>query len=259
MEHDCWGSLLENAAAPCVFGDKTARTTVVLMGDSHAEHWLPAVDRIGRQQGWRVVAMVKPACPMADTPELVNWRLKRQYTECTQWRRSMLRRIVAMHPQMVILSSYDHYVVRDGEPSEVRVNPAEWRDGLRRTYGLLSSAGINTVVIRGTPSPGFDVPACLSRRASGAPFSAKPCEYDRQRSLVPPAIAAQNDAARGLEHIGFVDVNDRFCSGQRCAVVQRGDVVFRDDGHLTTAFSLATAPVLRARIASAMAELTAHR
>jgi peptidoglycan/LPS O-acetylase OafA/YrhL len=255
MAHDCWGSLLENATAPCVFGDKTARTTVVLMGDSHAEHWLPAVDRIGRAEHWRVVAMVKPACPVADTPELVNWRLKRQYTECTEWRRSMLRRIVAMRPRMVILSSYDHYVARDGEASEVRVTPAMWRDGLRRTYGKLSSAGINTVVIRGTPSPGFDVPSCLSRRASGAPFTAKPCAYDRERSLVPAAVAAQNDALRGLPHIALVDVNDRFCSGQLCAVVQRGAIVFRDDGHLTTAFSLATAPVLRARIASAMAAL----
>ena len=149
------------------------------MGDSHAEHWLPAVDRIGRAEHWRVVAMVKPACPVADTPELVNWRLKRQYTECTQWRRAMLRRIVALRPSMVILSSYDHYVSRNGEASEVRVTPAMWRDGLRRTYGILSAAGINTVVIRGTPSPGFDPPSCLSRRASGAPFSAKPCEYDR--------------------------------------------------------------------------------
>lgn len=259
MAHECWGSLLENATAPCVFGDTNARTTVVLMGDSHAEHWLPAVDRIGREQHWRVVAMVKPACPVADTPELVNWRLKRQYTECTQWRRSMLRRIVAMHPQMVILSSYDHYVARNGESSETRVTATAWREGLRRTYGLLSSAAINTVVIRGTPSPGFDVPSCLSRHESGAPLSTKPCEYDRERSLVLPAIVAQNDAARGLEHIAFVDMNDRFCSGRRCPVVQRGVIVFRDDGHLTASFSLATTPVLRARIARAMDALTGRR
>ena len=78
MAHDCWGSLLENATAPCIFGDTTSRTTVVLMGDSHAEHWLPAVDRIGRERHWKIVAMVKPACPVADMPELVNARLKRE-------------------------------------------------------------------------------------------------------------------------------------------------------------------------------------
>jgi hypothetical protein len=169
----------------------------------------------------------------------------------------MLRRIVAMRPQMVILSSYDHYVARDGEPSETRGTAAAGRNGLRRTYGLLSSAGINTVVIRGTPSPGFDVPACLSRRASGAPLS-RNCEYDRERS------SSRSRSPRRMTRLADSstsprDVNDRFCSGQRCPVVQRGAIVFRDDGHLTATFSLATAPVLRARIARAMDALTGRR
>jgi hypothetical protein len=254
MAHDCWGSLLENATAPCVFGDTTSRTSVVLMGDSHAEHWLPAVDRIGRERRWKIIAMVKPACPVADIPELVSARLKRGYVECTQWRRMMLRRIVSLHPTMVILSSWDHYMPPDGNGSEWKVTPASWRGGLRRTYGLLSSAGINTVVIRGTPRPGFDVPACLSRAASSAPFKRR-CEYGRAESLHPVAIAAQNDAARGLDHIAFVNVNDRVCSSPRCSVVQRGSIVFRDDGHLTAAYSLAEAQVLGARIETAMARL----
>jgi hypothetical protein len=171
MAHDCWGSLLENATAPCIFGDTASRTSVVLMGDSHAEHWLPAVDRIGRERHWKIVAMVKPACPVADIAELVNARLKRAYAECTQWRRTMLRRIVSLHPAMVILSSWDHYMPPDGNGSEWQVTPASWRSGLRRTYGLLSSAGINTVVIRGTPRPGIDVPACLGHARRAMPRS----------------------------------------------------------------------------------------
>ncbi len=254
MAHDCWGSLLENATAPCIFGDKTSQTTVVLLGDSHAEHWLPAVDRIGRERHWKIVAMVKPACPVADMPELVNARLKRAYAECTSWRRMMLRRIVAMHPSIAILSSWDHYMPPDGNGSEWQVTPASWRRGLRRTYSKLSSAGINTVVIRGTPRPGFDPPACLSRAASGAPFKRR-CDYDRAESLHPPAIAAQNDAARGLDHIAFVDVNDRICPTARCSVVQRGSIVYRDDGHLTATFSLAEAPILGARIVAATERL----
>ena len=254
MAHNCWGSLLENATAPCIFGDTASRTTVVLLGDSHAEHWLPAVDRIGRERHWKIVAMVKPACPVADMPELVNARLKRAYAECTSWRRRMLRRIVGLHPSIAILSSYDHYMPPDGNGSEWQVTPASWRRGLRRTYSLLSSAGINTVVIRGTPNPGFDAPACLSRAASRAPFKRR-CEYDRAESLHPVAIAAQNDAARGLDHIAFVDVNDRVCPTARCSVVQRGNIVFRDDDHLTATYSLAEAPVLGARIEAAVRRL----
>jgi peptidoglycan/LPS O-acetylase OafA/YrhL len=253
MEHDCWGSLLENATAPCVFGDRSARETVVLMGDSHAEHWLPAVDRIGKERGWKVLAMVKPACPVADIPELVNGRLKRRYTECTAWRRAMLRRIVALRPLAVILSSYDHYMPAEGKLSESRVTPTSWRDGLRRTYSLLSTAGINTVVMRDVPQPGFDVPACLSRRAARAPFRFRDCSYDRDESLSQRAILAQNEAARGLDRVAFVDMTDRLCTRSPCAVALRGSVVYRDDDHLTAAFSRSEAPVLDERIRAAVA------
>jgi peptidoglycan/LPS O-acetylase OafA/YrhL len=256
MQHDCWGSLLENATAPCEFGDRTSRTTVVLMGDSHAEHWLPAMDRIGRERGWRVIAMVKPACPVSDVPQLVSARLKRYYTECTEWRRAKLRKIVAMRPSLVVLSSFDHYVGAEG--SDWKVSPASWRDGLRRTYGVLSRAGINTIAMRDVPLTGFDVPGCLSRRASGAPFSAKPCAYQLEDAISWPARAAQDDAARGLRHIALVDMTDRFCERGRCSAIVRGAVAYRDDDHITATFSRNEAPVLGARIDAAAGRLRAR-
>jgi peptidoglycan/LPS O-acetylase OafA/YrhL len=255
MAHDCWGSLLENATAPCLFGDTSSRTTVVLMGDSHAEHWLPAMDRIGRERGWKIVAMVKPACPVADVEQLVSSRLKRYYTECTQWRRSMLSRIVKLHPDAVILSSYDHYVDADGARSASGVTPAVWREGLRRTYRRLSDAGISTVAIRDVPSPGFDVPACLSRRASRAPFTGKACEYDLARSLRPEAVGAQIAAARGVRRLAVIDMNDRVCSTPRCRVVRGGAIVYRDGDHLTATFSESQAPILAERILASVPAL----
>ncbi|HEY9225047.1 MAG TPA: acyltransferase family protein [Gemmatimonadaceae bacterium] len=254
MRHDCWGSLLENASAPCEFGDRSSRTTVVLMGDSHAEHWLPAVDRIGRERGWRVIAMVKPACPVADVPTLVNARLKRYYSECNEWRRAKLRRIVAMRPSLVILSSFDYYVAGDGA-SDWRVSPASWRDGLRKTYGILSRAGIRTVAIRDVPNVGFDVPGCLSRNAGGVLLDGRACEYDLTHSLSRPAWNAQTDAARGLPYVALVDMTDRFCDSGRCSVVKRGAVVYRDDDHLTATFSRNEAPELGRRVIQAVATL----
>jgi len=255
MDHECWGSLIENATAPCVFGDVRSQQTVVLFGDSHAEHWLPAMDRLARARNWRVVAMIKPACPVADVPELVNMRLKRYYSECTSWRRAMLRRIVAMHPAAVVLSSFDHYVDPSGLTADWKISADQWGAGLRRTYTMLARAGINTLAIRGTPNAGFDVPSCLSRRASEAPFSDTPCAYQFNQSLVPSAVAAQNVAARGVSTLAFVDMNDRICGRAVCPVVQRGAIVFRDGNHLTATFSRNEAPVLGQRIDAALSEL----
>jgi len=202
-----------------------------------------------------VVAMVKPACPVADVPELVNGRLKRRYTECTSWRRAMLRRIIALRPQAVILSSYDHYMPGNGERSESRVTPSMWRDGLRRTYSMLSSAGITTIVMRDVPDVGFDVPACLSRRAAGAAFQVRECEYRREEALSAPAIAAQNEAARGLGRVAIVDMTDRLCSRSPCPVTRQGVIVYRDGDHLTASFSRAQAPTLDDRIRLAIKRL----
>jgi hypothetical protein len=125
---------------------------------------------------------------------------------------------------------------------------------LRRTYSLLSTAGINTVVMRDVPQPGFDVPACLSRRAARAPFRLRDCSYDRDESLSQRAILAQNEAARGLDRVAFVDMTDRLCSRSPCPVIEGGVIVYRDDDHLTATFSLNEAPILAQRILAAMSQ-----
>jgi peptidoglycan/LPS O-acetylase OafA/YrhL len=250
MQHDCWATTVDDVKGPCVFGDRSSSTVVMLLGDSHAEHWLGGLDRVGRERGWKIVAMVKGGCPVADMPELTNARLKRYYHECTRYREAMLRRIVADRPAAVILSSWDHYIPPDGTGSGWQVTPEMWRRGLRRTYERLTAAGLPVVGIRGTPRTWFDVPACLSRRAAGLPF-ARPCTYERARSLSPAALGAQAAAARGLP-IRFVDMNDQICATSECGVVRNGVVVFTDDNHLTASFSRSVAPVLGARLGAAL-------
>ena len=36
---------------------------VVVLGDSHAAHWLPAMYELGRIEGWRVTGLTKGSCP----------------------------------------------------------------------------------------------------------------------------------------------------------------------------------------------------
>jgi peptidoglycan/LPS O-acetylase OafA/YrhL len=249
-QHDCWAMTVEAARGPCEFGDTKSPLTLALLGDSHAEHWLGALDRYGKERGVKVVAMVKGGCPVADMPELMQPRLKRYYHECTRYREAMVRRIIAMRPTAAILSSWDHYLPADGKGSDWQVTPDLWGRGLRRTYARLSNAGIPVVAIRGTPRTWFDVPACLSRRAARL-FRAQECVYDRARALSRAAIHAQTEAAKGLG-VAFVDMNDQICASARCGVTKGGIIVFTDDNHLTASFSRSVAPVLGARIEAAV-------
>src|SRR5690349_8594380 len=163
----------------------------------------------------------------------------------------MLRRIIAMRPAAVVLSSWDHYIPPDGNAEDWQVSPSMWERGLHHTYARLAAAGIHTIVLRDVPRTGFDVPSCLSRRAARLPF-ARACTYDRATSVSRIANAAQDRAARGLPVV-LVDMNDQICDTSRCAVVRNGAIVFTDDNHLTASFSRSIAPVLGRRIAAAMA------
>jgi hypothetical protein len=47
-------------------------------------------------------------------------------------------------------------------------------------------------------------------------------------------------------------MNDQFCSGDRCAPIRGGAIVFRDDDHLTATFSRSVAPILADRLHAAL-------
>ncbi len=253
MTHDCWARGARAPRATCAFGDTTSSTVVALFGDSHAEHWLAGLDRVGRERGWKIVAMVRGGCPVADLGLDATLRGGRRDRECARHREATLRRIVAMRPAAAILSSWDHYVPVDGKPDAWQVSPGDWQRGLRRSYARLSAAGIPVATIRGTPRTWFDVPSCLSRRAADLPFAGD-CTYERRRALLPVAAEAQTRAARGLR-VRVVDLNDRICATPRCAVQRDGLVLFTDDNHLTASFTRSLAPVLGPRLVSAFAEL----
>jgi hypothetical protein len=252
MEHPCWGTTIDEWTGPCAFGDAKSQTTLVLLGDSHAEHWLGALDRIGKERGWKIVALVKGGCPVADMRELLRKRLlRRWYGECARYREGMIQKILAMRPTAVLLSSWDHYVPINGHASDWQVTREIWERGLRRTYARLTQAGLRTLAMRGTPRTWFDVPQCLSRREAGLPFS-RACVYERRDGLSVAATAAQNRAARGLP-VTFIDMNDQICPTTRCNVMRNGIVMFTDDNHLTATFSRSLAPVLGPRLAAALA------
>src|SRR5437016_9714897 len=96
----------------CEYGDRDSRTTLILFGDSHAEHWFPAFDAIARTKGLRLVTLLKSSCPAARVT-VYSVTLKREDFECTRWREAALARIATMKPYMVILSEKDSVVSKN--------------------------------------------------------------------------------------------------------------------------------------------------
>ena len=254
MDHGCWARSVDTGPrGNCAFGEPTSGSTLVLLGDSHAEHWLGGLDRAGREHGWRVEANVMGGCPVSDFSALIKGAVARRYRECSRYREAMLSRIVARRPRAVVLSSFDDYMESDGRNGhEYQVDEATWTEGLRRTYSRFDQAGIQTIVIRGTPRVPFNVPRCLSRRLDRLPMAAD-CVYSLDRRFVARARRAQDVAARGLR-VTFLDMGDQVCASARCTTMRNGMVMFTDDNHLTASFARSLGPVLGARLERALAQ-----
>jgi peptidoglycan/LPS O-acetylase OafA/YrhL len=233
----------------CEYGDRQSRTAAVLFGDSHAEHWFPALELIANEKHWHLFTVLKASCPAARV-QVYSASLKRQDVECSSWREAALQRIVQLHPTVVILSEKDGLVANHARPARAGshvISGAEWEEGLRSTITHLDSHGVRTLVIADVPREGFDVPICLSRAAAHR-WATQDCVLTREAALNEDARQAESAAIRGLKSARLVDFANKLCTGLICPSVIDGEVVFRDSNHLTSSYARKLAPFLEREI-----------
>ncbi len=238
----------------CEFGDTTATAaaSVVLMGDSQAAHWLPALERAADAHGWRLTTLIKVSCPSADVP-FFNSRLRRTEHECGAWRSAALTWIATHRPDVVVLGNMVGYVaVLDQEGWYSQHPPAAWRDGLRRTFARLDATGTITVWLRVTPMMRFNVPECLARAAEHRWYDESQCGRARAAALSDELWAAEREAARGLSSVTLADLNGHFCDETTCPPMRGGQVLYRDANHITVAYAESLAPVLSSVIGASL-------
>ncbi|WP_067537866.1 SGNH hydrolase domain-containing protein [Nocardia crassostreae] len=48
----------------CTYGDTTAGRAIAVVGGSHSEHWIPALEVLSRDNGFRIVTFLKEGCPL---------------------------------------------------------------------------------------------------------------------------------------------------------------------------------------------------
>ncbi|MDT3396405.1 acyltransferase family protein [Streptomyces sp. B1866] len=222
----------------CVYGDRSSRKVVVLLGDSHAAQWFPALERLATARHWKLVSMTKASCKLA---AVTTVRAGRPYRTCGQWRRSALAAIARLRPSLVVASSAD-----SGTPVRAMRDPRrEWAAGFRATYGALTRTGARVAVLLDTPWPRSDAVEC----AAVHPLHLGRCANQAPRALHDPTRRqAVRDAARSAGAVA-VDPLPWLCVPAGTCPVAVGDTfVYRDDNHVSEAYAAALAPVLGARL-----------
>lgn len=241
-QRGCHARIGATEVVACESGAPGGDRVVVLLGDSHAAHWHPALDTVATEQGWRLVSFTKSACPWFDAPVEIE-HLRRRFHECEQWRAEALRRIRGLSPDVVVVTSIGRY----------KLAPAELEDAMRRTIHGLQAAARAVILLRDTRWPGFNVPVCLARAQHRGADPDAACRLDARRALA-PGLGIFEIEQQVIRETGstIVDLSDRFCGPVHCDV-RTGDVVrYRDHSHLTATFARSLAPAITPALQAAM-------
>jgi len=126
----------------CIFGDKNAERSVVLLGDSHAAQWFPALEIWAKDRGFKLYTFTKSSCPALRIPVVDNGGFKA--ANCENYRNEALAEINRINPQLVVLGNFEHY--------KVPISAYLGADNYQFKY----------LLIRDTPWPNRDIPICLS-------------------------------------------------------------------------------------------------
>lgn len=227
--HPCIVPLGDDHLRECVFGDNTSNTDVVLLGDSHAGQWYPALDFIAEEKHWRLVTILKANCQIAALEAYPDGRALDP--SCQAWRKKALDRITVLHPALLVLGESAAGVANPGMSARP-VSPQEWEDGLRSELITWRAMKIKTLVMADIPYPHYDVPVCLSRLAAGD-WGANPCVIARTIALNEKVRKAEVQAVGGNTDARWADMSNLFCSATECKTVVDGYVAYRDDNHIS--------------------------
>jgi len=99
LPHGCSsrGESSKSTSKICRLGDTTSRKMIVLVGDSHAMMWLPAVLELAWRDGWVVVPILRTGC----RPD--RWITNEGPESCRAWYRWAMREVRRLHPRITLI------------------------------------------------------------------------------------------------------------------------------------------------------------
>jgi hypothetical protein len=228
----------------CAFGvgAAEAKTTVALVGDSHAGMWRVALDPVARALGWRGVHMGHASCPLTKALRDLE---EPNRTHCIRWKQKVFAWFRS-HPEASILIvsqlTGGSGVVPTGGRSEYETAVA----GYVSAWKSLPATVTRVIVIRDTPKTVSETPACIERSLARRRPPGPACAVSRAGALDrDPAVDA---ARRAGARAGVLDLTDVFCDRRRCFPVIGGASVYRDTTHMMPGFGRTLAPIVQRRL-----------
>jgi peptidoglycan/LPS O-acetylase OafA/YrhL len=233
------GSIKFLPAAECTFGKASAPKKALLVGDSIAQAYVPALAKIFGHGDWSLRITSMYACPFIDT-KIGN--ATGTVNACSQRKKDEYTTIASEKPDLLIISN----------TFERGVDPST---GLAATANVWSAAfksmikkvapDVKKFVVLPPPAPDKNIQTCYT------PFS-KPSDCESNVANTQWVSMAQDEQATVEAKGGvFIDNRDWYCNtAGLCPAFVGTTLMKKDAAHITAKYSAILTPVMQAAFES---------
>ncbi|CAN5625113.1 hypothetical protein BH11ACT8_BH11ACT8_19500 [soil metagenome] len=226
----------------CKRGDKSAKRSVVVIGDSHGKHWVPAVEKAADRYGWASYYLVKEQCTasMVANGDPAQAHPTEPWAACQDFRDFAVQSVKDLQADLVIISTSiptkgvftDKGYIRN---QKQMVGP--YKQGFRKLFHQLKQVTDGRIVrLRDVPGrkPKSDPLNCFRKRGNTLRDCLSPEKSQAGRVRLVDA-SVQVAKASGV-HVA--DPTSFFCWDGVCpAAVGKGLLPYRNTGHITVDYS----------------------
>lgn len=215
----------------CRLGDTSSKRVVVVIGDSQAGTWTPAIVGVAHSQHFAVVPFDKPGC-----------FIDRVYTNspgwpCASWYQWALAQDRALHPVATIVT-FLLSAAQEGNPATT----------VSDTRSVLSQV-TNGVYLANQPGQDQDPDECIYNSDANM----RKCSA-RVPSTYVPLMQAMAQMTTETHHPAIPTLQ-WFCADGICPMIIHRTIITRDIDHMTKQYSAELAPLLGLELKPILARL----
>lgn len=231
-DDDCHQSLSSRRAVACVYGNPKGKTSIAIVGGSHALMWLPAFQEIAARRDLKITTITKSSCRFSSWYEGGSVAFREA---CARWNEQALAKLLEMKPDAIFTTA------TAGVGAEERI-PQGYADRWR----ALGKAGIDVLASRDTPWMMFDVAECVETEGANA----MACKRPRAQLLTTPNPV---EAAGTLpSNVHYIDLTRFFCTADVCPPVAGNVLIYSDLNHITATYARTLSAFLEEAIVDAL-------
>ncbi|MDN5885615.1 MAG: acyltransferase [Micrococcaceae bacterium] len=223
---------------------QTAEKTIIVLGDSHAQHWTSALDKAAQRNNWAWVLINRNACRFgAEDPS--------RDAECNEFNQ-VATDYVLDHDADAVLTlgtlTQAYASTDERTPADEETIVPGYEEGIRPFL----AQGKQVIAMRDTPRFGFGVPECVDLNG---PDSEK-CQVPRDELIAVDSplddLRAEVDRGDLPGELDFLDMTSVLCPEGTCSPVIGNVLVYLDKSHLTKTYVRSTSEVFERRLKSGL-------